>query len=82
MSNVVAITGIEKIEKVLRAEDLLPGQSGYTTPWQFDMETETLSPGASISSKGGTASLYVLCVSAGQYAIRFEEPTYSNLGFL
>ena len=56
--------------------DLQVGESGYAVPWAY--ENGNLNTSFSIGEKGGTASLWVECVSAGQYTIEFEEPEYRN----
>ena len=77
MGNVIGVAGKVPVER--KISDMRAGEVGYTVPWAYNNETELLNEDFTISSKGGTVSLRVECVSPGKYSLTFETPVYRKL---
>ncbi len=79
--NVTRIIGkLPKPEKTIG--DMKPGHKGYTVTWAYDLKSNVLREDYHIrKEKGGTASLWVECVSnePNLYVIEFERPIYRNI---
>jgi hypothetical protein len=51
--------------------DMVAGEVGYTVPWAYDRETDTVDECYSIGNKGEMASLRVDCIQPGVYVLTF-----------
>jgi hypothetical protein len=79
MGNVKKIIGT-KPKKDKTIGDMKAGDTGYTVPWAYDIDSETLNRNMRIhKDKGGTVSLWVECTGPNEYVLEFEKPIYRNI---